>query len=196
MKPLEDHRLSRTVAPTVEPVTLSEAKSQANYDDDDKDPDFDLWVKAAREMTETRTRRAFLNQTWTLKLDAFPDDVIELRRCPVSSVTSITYLDGEGTTQTLPTSVYAVDLSNEPARITLKYGQDWPTTYLQANAVTVTFVAGYGATAANVPAQAKMAIRTLVSHWFNNREAVGNVGGIVELAYDAMIESLRWDGYR
>ena len=196
LRPGEDWRLKRTVDPTVEPVTLTEVKSHANYEDTDKDSDFTVWMAAARELTEERTQRAFLTQTWVLNLDCFPDDVIELRVCPVSSVTSVTYLDTAGATQTLATSVYTVDLRNEPARITLKYGQTWPSTYAQANAVTVTFVAGYGATPASVPAKAKMAIRMLVSHWFNNREAVGNVGSIVALAYDSLIDSLRWSGYR
>ena len=49
------------------------------------------------------------------------------------SVTSIKYTDTNGDIQTLATSVYFVDIANEPSRITLKHNQIWPTIRGDAN---------------------------------------------------------------
>jgi uncharacterized phiE125 gp8 family phage protein len=189
-------RLTRTVAPAIEPVSVPEARAHCSYDDTDQDDLIASLITTAREMVETDTQRALITQTWTLKLDGFPCDYIEGRLCPLGSVTGIAYTDSAGDAQTLATSVYLVS-NSEPWRITLKYGQSWPTTLAQADVVTVTFTAGYGG-AADVPERAKQAIKLLVGHWFQNREAVivGTITKDIELAYDSLIQRLMWSGYR
>jgi len=56
----------------------------------------------------------------------------------------------------------------------------------QAATVKVNYVAGYGAATA-VPQTIKQAMLMLIAHWFENREAVGTVGGPVELATKALL---------
>lgn len=189
-----DWRLTRTAAPATEPVSVEELKQHLNYTDSDQDQLISSYITTAREMVETDTERALITQTWTLKIDGFPSDGIEGRLCPLGSVLSITYTDSAGDSQTLATSVYLVS-GSEPWRVSLKSGQVWPTTYDQKDVVTVTFTAGYGG-AADVPERAKQAIRLLVGHWFQNREAVGQVGDEIVLAYNSLIDRLRWSGYR
>lgn len=187
--------LKRTVEPTVEPVTVESLRTHARVDFNDEDDVLSGYLLAARRVVETDTERAMLTQTWTLTMDAFPCDLIELRRCPVQSVTSVVYLDTSGASQTLATSVYAVDASSEPARITLKSGQTWPTTYDQANAVTVTFVAGW--TAPNlVDPMVCQAIRMLAAHWANHRESVDSPMKEMPQGYDFLRQRLCWSGYR
>ncbi len=190
-----DMSLRRTIAPTQVIMDAAELRAHSRIDITDEDDLLDSYIAAATEMLETDIQRALLTQTWRLSLDRFPSDVIELRVCPVIAVSSVTYLDGAGDTQTLATSVYTADTANEPGRITLKYGQTWPTTYLQANAVTVTFTAGYSSVLA-VPELAKQAVRMLVGHWFNNRETVQDKGMTTPYGYGAIVDRLRWAGYR
>lgn len=194
LQPGVDWRLKRTVAPTIEPVSLESFRLHCRIDTTEEDEVLSSYLSAAREMLEADTQRGFLPQTWQLTLDGFPDDVIELRRCPVTAVSSITYTDIAGASQTLSTSVYAVDLGNEPARITLKHGQVWPYTLGQANVVTVTFTVGY--TVLTVPQQAQQAIRMLAAHWYNNRETIQDKGQSVPYGYDALVGRLMWSGYR
>lgn len=190
-----DYRLRRTVDAVAEPVDIELAKQHIRTDAPEEVALLrDIYLPAARQMLETDTERALLSQTWVLSLNDFPLDVIELRVCPVNAVT-VTYLDGSGASQTLSTSVYQLDTRNEPGRITLKYGQVWPSVYDQENAVTVTITAGYSSVAA-VPATAKQAILLLAGHWFNNREAVTDRGMSAPLAYEALVRQLRWSGYR
>jgi uncharacterized phiE125 gp8 family phage protein len=55
--------------------------------------------------------------------------------------------------------------------------------------VTVTFIAGYGDTAADVPERFKQAIKLLVGHWHEHREAyvTGEVPEEVAFALHAIL---------
>lgn len=162
--------LTLSSGPATEPVTTAEAKTHLRVTDSNSDTYIDTLIATARLACERETNRAFITQTWVLRLDSFPD-VIRLRKCPVISVSSIAYVDSNGDSQTLSSSLYQVDTSTEPARIIPAYGQTWPTTRSQINAVTVTFTCGYGG-ASSVPVAIKHAIKLLISHWFEVREPV------------------------
>lgn len=163
-------------APTAEPVSVAEAKLHVRQDDADDDELIRSLIVAAREYTENFTRRALMTQTWDLKLDTFPYcDEIWLPKAPAVSVTSITYVDNDGVTQTWSTSAYTTDFPTGPharqGRIVRAYQQTYPQTRMVVNAVAVRFVCGYGAAAA-VPAGIKQAMKLLIGHWYENREAV------------------------
>ena len=100
--------LTETVAPAEEPVTTAEAKLHLRVDHGDEDAYIDTLVATARQHIELVTRRAMVDTTFTLKMDAFPTE-IRPPRSPLSSVSSITYVDTDGATQTLSASVYSVD---------------------------------------------------------------------------------------
>jgi uncharacterized phiE125 gp8 family phage protein len=130
-----------------EAVTLAEARLQCKVDSDDTSWDATLTslITAAREYAEHETQRALAPQTLEMALDRFPQcgGEILLEMPPVASVTSIKYDDTNGTEQTLPTTVYAFSAYGESRRVSLKYGQMWPSTYCQANAVRIQYVTGY-----------------------------------------------------
>lgn len=189
-----------SVAPTVEPVSLTEMKLHLREDADGQDSLITALIKAAREKVEIETRRALVTQTQILRLDGFPRSdtaamAIEVPNPPLQSVTSIQYVDESGATQTLDAADYLVDTASEPARITPVYNGSWPIARAQINAVTVTFVAGYAPGsgsptdyAANVPEGLKAAIKLLVGAWYEHREAVGPLAlKPVPMAYDALI---------
>lgn len=162
---------TRTTDATTEPVSTSDAKLFLRVLDETTDDEVAALVKAARMRVENECEIALINQTWTLKCDSFPD-CFWLPRPPLSSVTSITYLDGSGVSQTLASSVYTVDTTSRPGRVYLAYGQTWPTTYSVRNAVTVTYVAGFGSTAASVPAPLVHAVKVFAAHYHEHREPV------------------------
>ncbi len=161
--------LVQTIAPSEEPVSLDEAKAQCNIESDFVEDDtlLEALIAAARESCEARTGRQLAQATFALRLSGFPcEDIIELPKAPLVSVSSIAYVDGDGETQTLSTDVYEVDPYTTPGRVVLKYGQVWPTTRDQRNAVTITFVAGY----AEVPRLLKQGMLMRIAHWNENRE--------------------------
>lgn len=136
------------------------------------DPTLTALITTARMYCENFLFRRLFTQTWDMTLDRFPD-VIRVPYPPLVSVTSITYVDSAGNTQTLSASSYGVDVQREPGRIYLAYAQVWPTIRDIQAAVTVRYVAGY-ASIALIPAPIKHAMKMLIGHWYENREAVGS----------------------
>lgn len=145
--------------------------------------------------------RALVTQTWDYKMDRFPScrwgnppysgftsaAGFRLPLPPLQSVTYINYIDTSGDEQTLSDSLYTVDASSEPARIIPAYGQVWPSTRDQIDAVTVRFVAGYDDGSSpqdsqgSVPGPIKSAIKLLVNELYQQRgESV--IGASVERA--------------
>lgn len=135
------------------------------------DPMLVAKLAAARGIVEEYTRRALITQTWELTLEAFPcSGVIDLPRPPLIAVSSIQYVDENGDTQTLDTSLYTVDTST--GRIARTYGASWPSTNpQQPAAVTVTYTAGYGGTGASVPAPICAAILLALGDLWERRES-------------------------
>lgn len=165
----EVSRATVVTAPTVEPVTLAEAKKQLEISQSDTahDDQLTLLIQAAREQWEHDTDSCCLTQTLSVTLEEWEDDEIYLPKRPVQSITSITYYDTANTQQTLSTSVYSLDAACRAVR--LKYMQIWPPIVDRWDAVTVTYVAGYTSTT-TVPAIVKQAILLLVGHYFENRD--------------------------
>jgi len=169
--------LVQTTAPTTEPVTTAEAKAHLRVTFTDDDTYIDGLVASARAWCETYTGRQFVTATWTWKLDEFPS-VFSVPRPSLVSVTSIVYIDENGASQTLATSVYDVDTTSKPGRVALAYNQTWPDIRGDIDSVSVVFVAGYGAES-SVPDAIKSAILLLVGHWYANREdvVIGTIAG-------------------
>lgn len=177
--------LSVATAPTVEPVSLVEAKAHLRVTHNTDDQYIKTLISAARMHAEEVTRRCFVTQTLTLTYDSFPAWTIRFPRNPVQSITSIAYLDNNGNSQTLNAANYRLDAQTLPARVTPIYGETWPTTYPTTAAVTVTFVAGYGLST-TVPDPIKQAILLTVGTYYDSvRENVVLEGSPVEVPQSA-----------
>lgn len=188
--------LALVTGPAVEPVTLEETRKHMRVDHEVDDDVILPLIVAARRKVETDTRRALITQTWDLALPRFPAcGEIEIPLAPLQSVTSITYTDATGNATTWAASNYLVDTFRLVPRIVPAYGVAWPMfTPRPLNAVVVRFVAGYG-TGEDLPAELRLAVLTLVGHWYDNREAVGVArGGVyaeLPLAYSSLVGPYR-----
>lgn len=160
------------------------------------DPYVIALIQAAREYCETFTHRAFITQTWDLKLDAFPcyDEAIWLPKAPAVSVTSVTYTATDGTSTTWSASLYTTDIPTGPlagrARIVPAYAEYYPSTRDVVNAVTVRFVAGYGA-ASTVPQSIKAAMKILMATWNDPGRTSVVIGASVQ-EVPRTIDALLW----
>ena len=161
--------LKVVTAPTVEPVTLTEAKLHQRVDLSADDDLVTMWISAIREHAEHLTERALAPATFCLYLDAFPCDGIEIPRPPLTAISSIQYYDTTGTLVSLDGADYYVDDAQEPAWVLPAYGTTWPGTYDIANAVRVTFTAGYSA--ALIPTPIKAYILAALGTCYANRES-------------------------
>lgn len=205
-----------TAAPTQEPATLAQAKTQCNVPTSFTDDDSYITglITAGRQYCEQIMQRAIYTQSWSAQLDYFPfyeprntlpiNDrqwnlystywrtySIKLPWPRVQSITSITYLSQDGVTQnTLDPSTYVLDNMAEPARITPLYGQYWP--YLGTfipGSVRVNFVTGtWNPAAIDCPMPIVQAILMLVSYWYNHRDAAEtNPPKALEFSVDALL---------
>lgn len=176
-------RLRLATAPAAEPVSLTEAKLHLRVDISTDDNLITAQIVAAREACEKWTGRAFITQTWERYFDVFPScemGLIELPHSPAIAITSVIYTDTNNIAQTMSSGDYQLDAVSEPARLLPVDGEAWPTDVkpYKANAVKVTWTAGYGAAASAVPGPIKQAILMLIGLMYENREAV-NVGNLV-----------------
>jgi uncharacterized phiE125 gp8 family phage protein len=155
------------------PVTLDEAKDHLRVVGTDDDQYINGLLLAATEWAEKFQNRTYVLRPRSMELDAF-QTIICPPYPPLWSVTSISYVDTNGTTQTLAEAYYRVNTGSEPGRITEAYNYYWPDTRAVTGAVTISYIAGYG-TAAKVPDDVKAAIKLIVGHLYEHREAVSEV---------------------
>lgn len=187
--------------PSVEPISLNEVKAQLRIDGSADDTLLTSYIAAARAYVESTTGLALNTQTWEMTLHDWPygSNPIVLPKQPVQSITSITYADQANQTQTLASSVYEIDVTRTPAFITLTENSDWPDIYDKQAAITIRFVAGYGATAASVPEPIRQAMLLLVGHWYANREQVTLGAGLtatqLPLGMDALLQPFKVYGF-
>jgi uncharacterized phiE125 gp8 family phage protein len=154
-----DMDLQVVTKPTEEPVSLDEAKDHLCIEGDDDNGQIQRKLKAATEAVSRMIsgNRQLMAATYDMRLPEFPDRIV-CPRPPLSSVTSINYVDTDGNTQTLSSTAYSVFTADDtPGYIDPAYSEVWPSTRNVANAVTVRFVAG-STTPDDVPAPIKEGI--------------------------------------
>lgn len=179
-------------APDRMPVTVEEMQEHLNIDSEDDDLKLDAYLRAATELFDGRDgwlSQALMPQTWEYAQDAFPCQgyariqfwggahswEIRIPLSPIISVTSVTYLDGDGIEQTIDAANYTADIISNPPRIVPLSTYSWPTAGIFPNAVRVRFVAGYAdavmsdPATSTVPANIKVAIMMTVAHYYGNR---------------------------
>lgn len=183
--------LIQTQAPAIEPITRDDAKLHCRVDSDLTEDDalIDLMISACRGYAERETGRSLITQKWRLVLDSFPGGMLSattpsdrtyshpgnavlFERGPVQSVDSIVYVDMAGATQTITAPgapAYAVDLTGAVGRMTPGFGRIWPIPLPQIGAVQINYTAGYGATAASVPASVRLWMLAAVQTVYRNR---------------------------
>jgi len=201
--------LQTITAPAQEPITLSEAKAHLRVDTGAEDSLIETLIRVARQHVEEVTSRALITQTLAYSVDDFlgslyinhpweeylgyKDNSLILPRPPLQSVDNIEYVDTQGAMQTLDASIYRVDAVSEAARITEAEAETWPTTDSVTNAVTITYVAGYGDNPADVPAPLRHAMLMMIGHFYENREeaVVGTTARQLPMAVNALIAPYR-----
>lgn len=172
----------------LEPLTLAEAKAHLSIVADDWDAQITDWIAAARARVETFTRRSLITQSLAYRRAGFGGRVV-IPVAPVQSVASITYLDTGGVERTLDAAEYRLLRDREPVEVRPVVTRVWPSTLIEEDTVTITVVAGYGASGSAVPADIRAALKMLVAHYFANREAVvaGTISGALPEGVAALL---------
>lgn len=153
--------------PAVEPVLVAEAKAHLRLDTADEDEVVGALLVAARIAAEAEIRQVMIAQSWRVAFPAWPADrVAALPIVPLQSVQAVRAIDGAGGSRLLAAAEYEVD--REAATVTLAPTADTAS----AAEFEIDFTAGYGTSGVDVPQPLRLAIRMLVTHWFENRSPV------------------------
>ena len=188
--------LSLTVAPTSEPISVDEARDHLRLFHSDDDAYLENFViPAARRWGETFTHRAFVTQTWVLRLNGFGGgDPIALPCPPLVSITSVAYVDTAGTSQTWAASSTGYTLEQPSGETALhasirpSYGVVYPSTRNLVDTVTITYIAGYGA-ASSVPVGIKHGLLLLLDDLYRQRgsQITGTITSKAALAAESLL---------
>jgi len=162
-----------------EPVTLPEAKAQCRMTDDNSEDTFiTSLIAPARAFVEKLSTYSLVAGTRTFTFTAW-GDYLEIYLRPITSLTSVAYVDADGADQTYTP---LAPLGAYPFRIFPAANDEFPTIY-GGSTITVTVAAGAIDSASQEYLIAKRAILLLIGHWFEYREAAA--AGVVspEIAF-------------
>lgn len=183
--------------PTLDPVSLAEAKAHCRIDSSDDDALLAGYILAARQYVERATGRVLMTQRWNYFLDhAWPKawdgscyrSRIVIPLPPLRSIISMQYVDSNGATQTLAADQYWVATSALYGIVEPAYGVTWPAVRSQVNTITILFEAGYGTNPGDIPEPIRQAMLLLVGHWYEHRETV--VVGVTPSELPFAVEAL------
>ncbi len=138
-------RYKRTIDSAAFPVHLDDAKRQLFVEHTDDDDQITAYIRAATGHAEMFTRRKFAAATYQMQLSRFWRGALQVPLPPLRAVPLIQYVDQDGDTQTLSTSIYQVDTAGLFGVIYLAFDQSWPNTRNFPASVTITWQGGYAA---------------------------------------------------
>jgi len=175
-------------APSLEPVTLAEARMHLRIDASDTSEDalITSFITAARLQAEHELNRKLITQTWDVVYDAFPQAGESIRVAPglakVLSIVQVAYLNTASSPVTINSTNYILDAQSLPGYVFPKSGYSWPTDVSpSANAVTVRITCGYGPAASDVPRNIWSWMLLQIGAMYRNREAFSTGAPVASL---------------
>ncbi len=176
-----NYQLTEITAPDAEPLDwAADVKPGLRLSDEsEKSWIMDVLVPAARARALAKSQRALITTTLEMRLGGFPPSGwgFAIRRPPLQAIGSVKYVDGDGVLQTWDSSLWQTEdplPSGEVAahaRLWPTFGESYPTTRRQPDAVRITFTCGYGDAASDVPGGLRIGMLLIVNDKFLHREA-------------------------
>lgn len=174
-----------TVKPEVRALTVAEAKRHLRFEQSftAEDEHVARLCRAAEQHVENMLGFPIMAQTRETHLASFPCGGIWLSAGPDLNVVSVHYINTAGVETLLAATDYKVDKVSRPAAIYAAPLKTWPSVQCQPGAVRITWQSGWEKED-DVPADLVHAMKLLVGHWDQNREAVvaGSISKEIELA--------------
>lgn len=165
--------LTETAPAVVTPVSLDDFSAHLRLahgfpDDGAEDGLLDLYLRNAAAAVEARTGRALIRRGFVLRLagwDRAGHAVLPVG--PVEAVTGIRFVR-EAETIELAAGTWVLEPGTGRQRVTGEAGSALPPVP-QGHVVELTFEAGFGPDAADVPGDLRQAVMLLAAHHYENR---------------------------
>jgi len=152
--------------PTIEPITVEEAKDALGIEDDLDDVRIEGYIQAARIFAEDFCDLLIMSQVVERQYDGWPSSVIDLNVWPLQSIDSIKYDDTSSpvTEQTLTENTdYYADIVDDGGRVGTING--WPSHASKFHPIRIRMTAGYVNQGA-VPESLKSGLKAYVVYLF------------------------------
>lgn len=157
----------RITAPVVLPVGLDDARAALRVDSNDLDAQIIIWIKGITADMEQEIGQCVMKQVWEVRLPGFPaNGAIKLPH-PVITVTSVSYINADGTPQAIDEQDYHLNSARYESTVTPARGTSWPATAEDDAAVTVVVQAGYGETPSATPEEIQLYILAKLAEQFD-----------------------------
>lgn len=176
--------------PTVEPLTLAEAKTYLRVDHGAEDALIASLITAARATVEALTRRVLIEQSWRLVRDAWPaSGLIPVPANPLMALTAARLVAADGTETALPLDAFTLDTARLPGLIRLARGAV-PNPMRPLAGIALDITAGHGPNADHVPSPLVEAVRVVLAHFYEHRDVAG-AGAAFPARLDALVAPFR-----
>lgn len=189
--------IRRTVAPATSVLSMEDAKEHLRVHGSDEDYYIRGLIAAAEALVdgEGLLGRAMITQTWAQWVNQAPGWV-RLSMSPFQSLVSVEYYDTDGALQTATLGDFETRLCGDVVICKPKEDREWPAADTRLDAIKITYVAGFGDSASDVPMGIRHAIKMLVGNWYENREATTDLNLMaVPMAVEALIGAERTGWY-
>lgn len=155
--------------PALEPVSLAQMKDHLRVEHSAEDTLISSYITSARLHIEARLAKLLITQDWRINFDSLPSGkVVELPLAPILALNSVSYYTQQAGPTLIPAVDYSIDLNSMRPKFSLHLQRQ----NLRAfGAYELEVSAGYGPAVEDVPADIRHALKLLVAHWFENREA-------------------------
>lgn len=147
--------------PSVEPIALPDARAFVGAAGTALDDRLTPAIGMTRAALESTTGLRLIDQVVEVGADSFAD-LARLNVGPVKAVSSITYRDTTGATQTLDPAAYELRGAGLDRGIRSAIGTAWPTVDGRGGAITARLSVGFGAVPAAVPRELNWAMLALI----------------------------------
>jgi uncharacterized phiE125 gp8 family phage protein len=134
-----------TTPPSVEPLSLLEAKAHLRVPHTDDDTYISTLITSARRRVELRTGLRLITQGWSQFLDCWPPfGTIELGVSPVSVVSDIIVYGDTDAAATIDAAHYFLDATSKPPRVVFRQGRCPSPPGRRAKGIEIRMIAGFG----------------------------------------------------
>ncbi len=153
-------------------VPLPEAKHFLRVTHDADDSKIAATIEAATTLIEGMTGRTLITKSVDRIFPRFLNR-FEIPGQPVQAVASVKYWDENNARQTVAAENYRTFVSDGQTFLIRAVDYDWPSIADRTDAVTVTWFAGYGDTAADVPSIAREFVMMVTRYLYDNPDLTG-----------------------
>jgi uncharacterized phiE125 gp8 family phage protein len=158
-----------------------------------------LYLLAAAQAVEDYTALALLQTTYRLDLADWTEFCrlggLVLPRSPLQTLDSVKYYS-DGSLLTLDPANYRAQAGRLPPTVELTEDAVLPSVDARADAVQVTFTAGFGSAPSAIPPRLRIATLMLTQYWYDERSPVslGNPANVLPMSVQNILRAERIEG--